>query len=400
MKNKHIALYISGGIAVYKAAMLARLFIKKGAKVRVAMTKAAQEFVTPLTFKGLTHHEVYTDLFSKHGSPVPHIELADWSDLAVVVPATADILAKMAQGIADDFVPTALLATEVPKYVVPAMNNKMWANPATRRNVAQLKTDGVNVLEPATGFLAEGYDGKGRMPEPEEILTWIEGTQASNFAKDLAGKKILLSAGGTIEPIDPVRYLANRSSGKMGYSLAEVAQSRGAKVTLVSGPTALKAPKGVEVINVKTAREMEAEMLAHYATADFVIMAAAVADYRLAQVYEQKVKKVGETWQLNLVRNPDILKHLGELKQQQLLVGFAAETTELVKHATEKLRQKNVDLLVANDVSRKDIGFGTNDNAALLLTRDKAPQETGKMTKQQLADLIYDRLLELAKERE
>lgn len=392
MEKKHIAIYVSGGIAAYKAAILARLFVKQGAKVKVAMTKAAQAFVTPLTFKGLTHQEVYTDLF-ENDSPVPHIELADWTDLAVVVPATANVIAKMANGIADDFVTTALLATAAPKYVIPAMNDKMWADPATRRNIARLQADGVAILEPVTGLLAEGYAGKGRMPEPEAIYAWI--ADVENIEQDLRGKKVLISAGGTREAIDPVRYIANRSSGKMGYALAKRALARGAEVTLVTGPTKLTPPAGVTTYEIQTAAELEEAMLTHYAKQDIVIMAAAVADYRVKTVAEQKIKKNAETWQLELVKNPDILKRLGELKREQVLVGFAAETTDLLEHATKKLQQKNTDLLVANDVSRKDIGFGADDNEAWLLTRKNAPKATGKLKKTQLADLILSSALQL-----
>lgn len=393
LKNKNVTLYVSGGIAVYKAAVLARTFIKNGANVKVVMTKAAQEFVTPLTFKALTHKEVYTDLFS-NTSPVPHIELADWTDLAVVVPATADIIAKMANGLADDFASTTLLATSSPKYVVPAMNDKMWQAKATQRNIAQLKEDGVLVLEPVTGMLAEGYVGKGRMPEPDEIYAWISENETTS-KQDLLGKNILISAGKTVEEIDPVRYIANRSSGKMGYALAKRAKDRGANVTLVSGPTNLTPPAGVKVIDITSAKELEAEMLKYYPKQDIVIMSAAVADYHVAEVYSQKVKKTSDTWDLKLVKNPDILKHLGELKENQTLVGFAAETNELVEHATEKLHKKNVDLLVANDVSRKDIGFGTDDNEALFLTQDGAVERTNKVKKTLLADMVLDKALEL-----
>lgn len=392
MKEKHVAIYVSGGIAAYKAAILARLFVKQGAKVKVAMTKAAQAFVTPLTFKGLTHQEVYTDLF-ENDSPVPHIELADWTDLAVVVPATANVIAKMANGIADDFVTTALLATAAPKYVVPAMNDKMWSDPATKRNIARLQDDGVAILEPVTGLLAEGYTGKGRMPDPEAIYAWI--AEVENIEQDLKGKKVLISAGGTREAIDPVRYIANRSSGKMGYALAKRALVRGAEVILVTGPTKLTPPVGVTTYEVQTTAELEKAMLTHYADQDIVIMAAAVADYRVKTVAEQKIKKNAETWQLELVKNPDILKRLGELKRDQILVGFAAETTDLLHHATKKLQQKNADLLVANDVSRKDIGFGADDNEAWLLTSKNSPKATGKLKKTQLADLILSFALQL-----
>lgn len=396
LKNKRVALYITGGIAAYKGAYVARSLMKAGAKVRVAMTRAAQEFVTPLTFKALTHNEVLTELFTDEKTAVPHIELADWSELALVVPTTADLMAKLAHGIADDLVSTALLATAAPIYLVPAMNEKMWEASATQRNYRQLCTDGVKILMPKDGYLAEGYTGKGRMPEPEEIMAWLATELASNA--DLKGKRVLVSAGGTLEPIDPVRYIANRSSGKMGYALANAANARGAQVTLVTTKSDLPVPRGIQVEKVVTAAEMEAVLLKHFPTADITIMAAAVADYRVAQISSQKIKKKNETWELKLLKNPDILKHLGQIKRaDQYLVGFAAETDELLKNATDKLLAKNVDLLVANDVSRSDIGFGADENQVLLLRPQKEVKTTPKVTKERLAHKILDEVLSSSK---
>lgn len=396
LKNKRVALYITGGIAAYKGAYVARSLMKAGAKVRVAMTRAAQEFVTPLTFKALTHNEVLTELFTDEKTAVPHIELADWSELALVVPTTADLMAKLAHGIADDLVSTALLATAAPIYLVPAMNEKMWEASATQRNYRQLCTDGVKILMPKDGYLAEGYTGKGRMPEPEEIMAWLATELTSNA--DLKGKRVLVSAGGTLEPIDPVRYIANRSSGKMGYALANAANARGAQVTLVTTKSDLPVPRGIQVEKVVTAAEMEAVLLKHFPTADITIMAAAVADYRVAQISSQKIKKKNETWELKLLKNPDILKHLGQIKRaDQYLVGFAAETDELLKNATDKLLAKNVDLLVANDVSRADIGFGTDENQVLLLRPQKEVKTTPKVTKERLAHKILDEVLSSSK---
>lgn len=392
LKNKRVALYITGGIAAYKGAYVARSLMKAGAKVRVAMTRAAQEFVTPLTFKALTHNEVLTELFTDKKTAVPHIELADWSELALVVPTTADLMAKLAHGIADDLVSTALLATAAPIYLVPAMNEKMWEANATQRNYQQLRADGFRVMTPKEGYLAEGYTGKGRMPEPEEIMTWLN--EEFTPKVDLEGKKVLVSAGGTIEPIDPVRYIANRSSGKMGHALAKAAKDRGAQVTLVTTKSDLLVPKGIQVEKVVTATEMEEVLLKHFPTADITIMAAAVADYRVAQVSAQKIKKKNETWELKLLKNPDILKHLGQIKRaDQYLIGFAAETDELLKNATDKLMAKNVDLLVANDVSRADIGFGSDENQVLLLRPKKAVKTTPKVTKERLAHQILDEAL-------
>ncbi|MEY8662484.1 bifunctional phosphopantothenoylcysteine decarboxylase/phosphopantothenate--cysteine ligase CoaBC [Ligilactobacillus faecis] len=396
LKNKRVALYITGGIAAYKGAYVARSLMKAGAKVRVAMTRAAQEFVTPLTFKALTHNEVLTELFTDEKTAVPHIELADWSELALVVPTTADLMAKLAHGIADDLVSTALLATAAPIYLVPAMNEKMWEASATQRNYRQLCTDGVKILMPKDGYLAEGYTGKGRMPEPEEIMAWLATELTSNA--DLKGKRVLVSAGGTLEPIDPVRYIANRSSGKMGYALANAANARGAQVTLVTTKSDLPVPRGIQVEKVVTAAEMEAVLLKHFPTADITIMAAAVADYRVAQISSQKIKKKNETWELKLLKNPDILKHLGQIKRaDQYLVGFAAETDELLKNATDKLLAKNVDLLVANDVSRSDIGFGADENQVLLLRPQKDVKTTPKVTKERLAHKILDEVLSSSK---
>lgn len=396
LKNKRVALYITGGIAAYKGAYVARSLMKAGAKVRVAMTRAAQEFVTPLTFKALTHNEVLTELFTDEKTAVPHIELADWSELALVVPTTADLMAKLAHGIADDLVSTALLATAAPIYLVPAMNEKMWEASATQRNYRQLCTDGVKILMPKDGYLAEGYTGKGRMPEPEEIMAWLATELTSNA--DLKGKRVLVSAGGTLEPIDPVRYIANRSSGKMGYALANAANARGAQVTLVTTKGDLPVPRGIQVEKVVTAAEMEAVLLKHFPTADITIMAAAVADYRVAQISSQKIKKKNETWELKLLKNPDILKHLGQIKRaDQYLVGFAAETDELLKNATDKLLAKNVDLLVANDVSRSDIGFGADENQVLLLRPQKEVKTTPKVTKERLAHKILDEVLSSSK---
>lgn len=396
LKNKRVALYITGGIAAYKGAYVARSLMKAGAKVRVAMTRAAQEFVTPLTFKALTHNEVLTELFTDEKTAVPHIELADWSELALVVPTTADLMAKLAHGIADDLVSTALLATAAPIYLVPAMNEKMWEASATQRNYRQLCTDGVKILMPKDGYLAEGYTGKGRMPEPEEIMAWLATELTSNA--DLKGKRVLVSAGGTLEPIDPVRYIANRSSGKMGHALANAANARGAQVILVTTKSDLPVPRGIQVEKVVTAAEMEAVLLKHFPTADITIMAAAVADYRVAQISSQKIKKKNETWELKLLKNPDILKHLGQIKRaDQYLVGFAAETDELLKNATDKLLAKNVDLLVANDVSRSDIGFGADENQVLLLRPQKEVKTTPKVTKERLAHKILDEVLSSSK---
>lgn len=389
MTAKKIVLYVTGGIAAYKVPLLARDLIKKGYQVQVAMTQEAQKYVTPTTLQVLTKQPVYTDFTPQEAQYVPHIHLAQWADLAVVVPATANMIAKMAQGLADDFVSTTLLATPGPILVVPAMNDHMWENPATQRNIAQLKADGKQILEPAHGFLAEGYAAKGRMPEPIEISQAID---ESFQSQDLQEKRIVITAGGTQEDLDPVRYLTNKSSGKMGYALAQVARARGAHVTLISGPTNLTPPTGVDFQPVRTAQEMQVKVNQVYAQADVVIMAAAVADYLPAQTASQKIKKNQDVWHLELKKNVDILQGLGQAKTHQFLVGFAAETQDLIANGQKKLAKKNLDLLVANDVSRSDIGFNSDQNEVTFLAPQQAPRKINKAQKHQIAQAILDEI--------
>lgn len=394
VSKKHIAVYIAGGIAVYKTAQLVRSFIKAGFEVRVAMTDMARCFVTRQTFEVLTDHQVYIDFGEQDAKEfVPHIALADWTDLAVIVPATANIVSKMANGLADDFVSTALLATNAPKFVIPAMNENMWRQAATQRNIDILKNDGAAIMSPATGFLAEGYSGQGRMPEPEEIFQWV--TKQAIVKQDLVGVNVLISAGPTVEEIDPVRYLTNHSSGKMGYALAQKAADRGASVTLVSGPTNLAKPTNVHVIDVVSARELQQQIEENFDQNDFVIMAAAVSDFHVKQVADQKIKKNGQELQLELVSNPDILAGLGRSKTHQRLVGFAAETENLLKNGNKKLVAKNLDTLVLNDVSRKDIGFNASDNEVRLLRPQKEPKLLKKASKDKIASEILNELIDL-----
>lgn len=389
MSKKNVVFFITGGIAAYKAALLVRIFKKNGFNVRVVMSKAAQEFITPFTFEGLTHTKVITNIFNNDTEYIPHVELANWADFAVVVPATANIVGKMANGIADDVVSTCLLAIDKPKYVVLAMNDRMYENPATQRNLKTLESDGIKVMEPKIGLLAEGYEARGRMPEPDEIFQWVK--KYNNEKNDLEGKVITISAGSTIEPIDPVRYLTNHSSGKMGYELAKVAANRGAIVNLVSGPTKLDAPQNVNYVEIKTTNDMKNAMLKLLPTSDVIIMAAAVSDYRVKSVSDKKIKKDGENLQLTLVQNPDILKELGSKKiKNQILVGFAAETNNLEEYAKNKLKSKNADFIVANDVSRKDIGFGTDDNEVIIFGKNDFKQKVGKNSKEMIAEKIYD----------
>ena len=371
LENVKIGVFVMGGIAAYKVPELVRQLIKKGAQVQLAMTQSAQEFVTPLTLQFLTKRPVLTHTFDeREPSQVQHVAMADWCDLALVVPATANGLAKMAHGLADDVVTTTLLAVTAPVLVVPAMNVHMYENPATQRNLAQLRADGLTIMEPDTGFLAEGYEGKGRLPELHRIVAQVERLYArTHLPQSLAGKQVIVSAGGTRERIDPVRYISNDSSGKMGYAMAQAADWLGATVTLVSTTHSLLPPEGVQVQQVASAQELAQAMTAHYDQMDYVVMAAAVSDYRVKQPHDQKIKKVaGQTdWHLDLVENPDILAQLGQTKRQQVLIGFAAETQNLLEHARAKLSKKGADWLIANDVSNPAIGFNSDKNQVYVL---------------------------------
>lgn len=371
LENVKIGVFVMGGIAAYKVPELVRQLIKKGAQVQVAMTQSAQEFVTPLTLQVLTKRLVLTHTFDeREPSQVQHVAMADWCDLALVVPATANGLAKMAHGLADDVVTTTLLAVTAPVLVVPAMNVHMYENPATQRNLAQLRADGLTIMEPDTGFLAEGYEGKGRLPELHRIVAQVERLYArTHLPQSLAGKQVIVSAGGTRERIDPVRYISNDSSGKMGYAMAQAADWLGATVTLVSTTQSLLPPEGVQVHEVASAHELAQAMTSHYDQMDYVVMAAAVSDYRVKHPHDQKIKKVaGQTdWQLDLVQNPDILAQLGQTKRQQVLIGFAAETQNLLEHARAKLSKKGADWLIANDVSNPAIGFNSDKNQVYVL---------------------------------
>ena len=371
LENVKIGVFVMGGIAAYKVPELVRQLIKKGAQVQVAMTQSAQEFVTPLTLQVLTKRPVLTHTFDeREPSQVQHVAMADWCDLALVVPATANGLAKMAHGLADDVVTTTLLAVTAPILVVPAMNVHMYENPATQRNLAQLRADGLTIMEPDTGFLAEGYEGKGRLPELHRIVAQVERLYArTHLPQSLAGKQVIVSAGGTRERIDPVRYISNDSSGKMGYAMAQAADWLGATVTLVSTTHSLLPPEGVQVQEVASAQELAQAMTSHYDQIDYVVMAAAVSDYRVKHPHDQKIKKVaGQTdWQLDLVENPDILAQLGQTKRQQVLIGFAAETQNLLEHARAKLSKKGADWLIANDVSNPAIGFNSDKNQVYVL---------------------------------
>lgn len=396
-KQARIVLGVSGGIACYKAVELVRLLGKGGYAVQVIMTRGAMEFVTPLTFQTLSGHPVATDTFSlTQESEIGHINLADSADLFVIAPATANIIGKIANGIADDLLTTVVMATQAPVLLAPAMNIHMFENAIVQENLRKLRRVGYHLLEPAEGFLACGYEGKGRLPEPEKIAEEIHRLLCK---QDLAGERLLITAGPNREPIDPVRYLSNRSSGKMGYALARAALRRGAEVALVSGPTALEPPAGARTIAVSSAAEMRDAVLKEFAASTAVIMAAAVSDYRPLLSAEKKIKRGKGPIELRLEPNPDILKELGAAKDGKFLIGFAAETDDLTANAGQKLRAKNLDMIVANNVALEGSGFDGDTNIATILDRTGAAESLPLMTKDELADRIYDRFLALKAKR-
>ncbi|KGP73938.1 bifunctional phosphopantothenoylcysteine decarboxylase/phosphopantothenate--cysteine ligase CoaBC [Pontibacillus yanchengensis] len=361
LQDKKVVLGVSGGIAAYKACALTSKLVQAGADVTVIMTESAQQFVTPLTFQALSRNPVYTDTFDeKIPEQIAHIDVADWADLIVLAPATANLLGKIANGIADDMLTTTLLASEAPVYVAPAMNVHMYAHPAVQMNLKQLDQYGYRFIEPGEGYLACGYVGKGRLEEPETIVGVLE--EQENLEQSLAGKRVLITAGPTKEKIDPVRFFTNHSTGKMGYALAKQAVSLGAYVTLISGPVNLDTPKGVQRINVESADEMYHQVLEHYVNQDIVIKTAAVADYRPKTSYSTKMKKEPGDLKIEMERTKDILQALGERKTSQFLVGFAAETTNPLEYAKDKLEKKNLDAIVVNNISEEGAGFGGDTN--------------------------------------
>ena len=384
---------MTGGIACYKAVELVRLMVKDGLAVQVVMTRGAMEFVRPLTFQTLSGRPVLSETFDlTQESEIGHINVADSADLFVIAPATANIIGKIGAGIADDLLTTILMATQAPVLVAPAMNIHMYANPILQENLRKLRQVGYYLVEPEDGYLACGYEGKGRLPDPEKILEVIHGLLRK---RDLTDEKILITAGPSREPLDPVRYISNRSSGKMGYALARAALRRGAEVVLVSGPTGLEAPAGARVIAVTTAQEMRAAALSEFPHCTTVIMAAAVADYRPVQAADKKIKKGPGPLELFLEPNPDILKELGAMKDGRFLVGFAAETEDLTTNAQKKLDGKNLDMIVANDVTLEGSGFDGDTNITAILDRSGAARALPLMTKDELADRILDHMLAL-----
>ena len=393
MRGKHIIVAVSAGIAAYKAIEVVSRLRKKGAEVKVVMTQNATHIASPLTFGEISGHPVALDMFEQvHQWDVEHIALATWADAYVVVPATANVIGKIYAGIADDMLTTTIMATTAPKYLCPAMNTEMYNNPITQRNLEGLRSLGYHIMDPAEGWLACGITGVGRLPEPEAIVDWLEAKMCST--NELEGTTILVTAGGTQESIDPVRYIGNRSSGKMGYAIAEQAAHMGAKVILVSAPTSLPIPNGVDFISVDSAVSMQEAVEARYNDVNVVIMAAAVSDFRVLHKAEQKIKKM-ESMTIELVKNPDILQGLGSKKSHQILVGFAAETEHVIKYGQDKVAKKNLDMLVANDVSKSNAGFNVDTNEGYFLYPDKEPKEMPNMKKSDLARHILREVIDL-----
>ncbi|PLT34263.1 bifunctional phosphopantothenoylcysteine decarboxylase/phosphopantothenate--cysteine ligase CoaBC [Bacillus sp. V5-8f] len=394
LTDKRILLCVTGGIAVYKAAALTSKLTQAGAAVKVIMSESACKFVAPLTFQALSRHDVYTDTFDeKNANVIAHIDLADWADVVLVAPATANVIGKLANGIADDMITTTLLAVRAPVWIAPAMNVNMYAHPAVQKNMETLKSFGYQFIEPSEGYLACGYVGKGRLEEPETIVANLSAFFSGKREKPLAGKRILITAGPTRENIDPVRFISNRSTGKMGYAIAQQAEKMGAEVTLISGPVSLAPPSNVSVINVESASDMYGEVMKWFPQADAVIKTAAVADYTPKRYHDQKIKKQPGENSIELKRTIDILGELGREKEEQILVGFAAETEKVEEYARGKLEKKNADMIVANNVTSEGAGFGTDTNIVTLFKRDGSKMELPKMSKLEVAENI---LLEIS----
>lgn len=399
LRGKKILIGVSGGIAAYKSAEVVSRLRKRGAIVYVAMTKGATEFIAPLTLRTLSTHPVYVETFEEPKVwNVEHIALAEAVDAVLIAPATANLLAKMSVGIADDFLSTVLLATRAPIFVAPAMNHAMYHHPATQENLARLRERSVRVIGPGTGFQACGADGDGRMSEPEELIEVLHNYFARSLT--LKGKKALVTAGGTQEPLDPVRYLGNRSSGRMGFAVAEALKEAGAETILIAAPTDLPTPSGVRRISVMTAQEMYAAVMEEFPKVDIVIKAAAVADYRPKESSGQKIKKQGTSLIVELIPNPDILAELGKQKVKQVLVGFAAETENLLAHAQDKMQRKNVDMLVANDVTQPGAGFGSLTNIVSFLFPNGRRIDLPLMNKLDIAQQLVQEVAGILREKE
>lgn len=389
LNGKKIAVGVTGCIAAYKAVEVVSRLKKLGADVTVIMTKSAQEFVTPVTFGTLSQNKVICDMFELPDySEVEHISVANWADVFLVCPATANIIGKVASGMADDFLSTTIMATKAPVIFATAMNNNMYENPILQDNINKLKSYGYKFIEPDEGFLACGTVGKGRLADFDTIIDTVEYYAYNN--KDLEGKKVLVTAGPTLEKIDPVRYITNHSSGKMGYAIAKIARLRGADVTLVSGPVNLKPFSGINVINVESAQEMHDAVLENAENSDIIIKAAAVADYRPAQFFENKIKKDGKL-SVELCQNPDILKELGTKKEDKILVGFCMETADLLENAKKKLESKNLDFIVANDLTNQGAGFKGDTNIVTIIEKSGNITSYDIMSKEEVADIILDK---------
>jgi phosphopantothenoylcysteine decarboxylase / phosphopantothenate---cysteine ligase len=393
-----ITLGVTGGVAAYKSAELVRRLQTEGHTVQVVMTRAAREFITPLTFAALSGQKVITDLFAggDSGDPnlesaIEHIAVAQRTDLLLVAPATADTLAKFARGLADDFLSTLYLASTAPVVLAPAMNVNMWQHPATQENLATLRKRGVRIVEPGEGYLACGMTGPGRLAAQEEILKAVR--EIVEAQHDLAGETVLVTAGPTYEDLDPVRFLTNRSSGKMGYAVAEAAARRGASVILISGPTALETPQGIERVDVRTAEDMLRAVKSRFAKATIAVFAAAVADYRPAQAATAKIKRTNETLTIRLEPNPDILATVAKEKGERVVVGFAAETDHVAENARKKLEKKNADLIVANDVTAEGAGFDVDTNIVTIFSRDGRDLPLPRLAKAEVAQRILDEVL-------
>jgi len=392
-KNKKVVLGVSGGIAVYKAVELLRLFVKAGADVSVVMTRNAQEFVTALTFQTLSGNPVHSELFNLYQeNTIGHISLAERADLFVIAPATANIIGKIANGIADDLLSTTVMATRAPVLFAPAMNVHMYENPIYQRNENSLRQLGYYFIDPVHGELACGYSGQGKLPAPEAIFTAAQKLLAP---QDLIGQRVLVTAGPTREELDPVRYISNYSSGKMGYAIARAAQQRGADVVLISGPTMLSPPAGVEFVSVVSAQQMYAEVFRALPSTTVVIKSAAVADYRPLSSSRHKLKKKDTEMILQLEKNPDILAELGQNKQGRILVGFAAETQDLLSNAAAKLQRKNLDMIVANDITQDGAGFDVDTNVVKILYADGAIEALPQLSKVEVAHQLLDRVVRL-----
>ena len=385
-----VVLGVTGCIGAYKSALILRLLQKEGFDVLPVMTKSAQQFLGPLTLEKLSGHPVVTGLFDDHEVSIEHISLARASDLLLVAPATANILGKFANGIADDFLSTLYLSTTTPVIVAPAMNVEMWRHPATQANIKTLEGRGVVIVEPESGYLACGEEGEGRLAEPEVIVDEV--VSLLRRGESLKGKRVLVTAGPTVEDIDPVRFISNRSSGKMGYAIAREAVARGAEVVLVSGPCALRPPHGAQFVDVRSASQMAAEVFARFPDADIVVMAAAVGDYRPMAVSEQKLKKSENRLTLELQPTVDILKCLGERKTRQFLVGFAAESENVVEYAQQKLQQKKLDLIVANAIAGPSSTFGSENNQVVLIDPEGGAEKLELLPKSRVANLIWTRI--------